>query len=129
MRKRLLAPWMLSSFVLLLAGECQFFGAFGSCGAFLVIRVSATESQSYSRIANPTVTARLVDQPSSAPAISRHASDSTLTEIRGSGGTYDVSVAKAGFASVTRRVVVQDRGACVSPRAVDLDVVMARSPN
>ena len=124
MRKRVLAPWMLSSVVLLLAGECQFFGAFGACGAFLVIRVSATESQGYSRIANPTISATLVGQPSSAPTISRHASDSTVTEIRGGAGTYDVTVAKAGFASVTRRVVVQDRGACVSPRAVDLDVVM-----
>jgi len=127
MRKRVFEPWMLLSLVLLLAGECQFFGAFGACGAFLIIRVSATDSQGYSRIGNPTVTATLVDQPSSAPTISRHASDSTVTEIRGSGGTYDVTVAKSGFASVTRRVVVPDRGACVSPRAVDLDVQMIRT--
>jgi hypothetical protein len=82
-----------------------------------------------SRIASPTVTATLVDHPSFAPTISRHASDSTVTEIRGAGGTYDVTVAKAGFASVARRVVVQDRGGCVSPRAVDLDVVMTRTPS
>jgi len=35
-----------------------------------------------------------------------------------------VTVAKSGYSTVTQRVVVQGTGACVSPGAVDLDVIM-----
>jgi hypothetical protein len=47
-----------------------------------------------------------------------------VTEIRGDGGTYDVTVAKEGYTTVTRRVDVPFRGTCVAPGAVDLDVQM-----
>ena len=124
MRHRPLAPWKLSLSVLLLASECHFFAAWGACGSFLIIRVHATDSQHDARIGNPIVTARLVDRPSYSAAISRAPSDSTITEIRGDGGTYDVTVAKSGYSTVTQRVVVQGTGACVSPGAVDLDVIM-----
>ena len=124
MRYRRLAPWMPSLLVLVLASECHFIAAWGACGAFLVVRVSATDSQRYARIANPTVTATRVDQPSYAATIARAPSDSLVTEIRGDGGTYDVTVAKAGYTTVTRRVEVPFRGTCVAPRAVDLDVQM-----
>ena len=126
MRKRTLAPWMLWSLVLVLAGECRFVAVLGApCGSFLVIRVSATDSQRHSRIGNPTVAATLVERPSYVATIARAASDSTVTEIRGDGGTYDVTVAKAGYASVTRRVTVPSRGACEAPGTVDLDLVMS----
>jgi len=124
MRYRRLAPWMPSLLVLLLASECHFIAAWGACGAFLVIRVSATDSQLYSRIANPLVSATRLDQPSYAATISRAPSDSMVTEIRGDGGTYDITVAKAGYTTVTRRVDVPFRGTCVAPGAVDLDVAM-----
>jgi hypothetical protein len=124
MKLRRLAPWMPSLLALLLGSECHFIAAWGACGAFLVVRVSATDSQYYSRIANPTVTAARIDRPSYAATISRAPSDSTVTEIRGDGGTYDVTVAKAGYSTVTRRVDVPFRGTCVAPGAVDLDVQM-----
>jgi hypothetical protein len=124
MRYRRLAPWMSSLLVLLLASECHFIAAWGTCGAFLVIRVSATDSQRYSRIASPTVTATRIDRPSYTATISRAPSDSMVTEIRGDGGTYDVTVAKAGYTTVTRRIDVPFRGTCVAPGAVDLDVEM-----
>ncbi len=128
MRKRPIERWMLPFLTLLLASECHFVAVMGSCGSFLVIRVSATESQRYARIGNPTVSASLLGQPSYVATISRAPSDSTITEIRGDGGTYDVTVAKAGYSSVTQRVDVSSRGFCVSPHAVDLDVVMTRLP-
>ena len=124
MRNRRLTPWMPSLLVLLLAGECRFIAGWGACGSFLVIRVSATDSQYYSRVANPLVTATRVDRPSSAATISRAPSDSTVTELRGDGGTYGVTVAKAGYTTVTRRVEVPFRGTCVAPGVVDLDVEM-----
>ena len=124
MRNRRLAPWMPSLLVLMLASECHFIAGWGVCGSFLVIRVSATDSQLYSRIANPAVSVTRLDRPSYAPAISRAPSDSMVTEIRGDGGTYDVTVAKAGYTTVTRRVDVPFRGTCVAPGAVDLDVQM-----
>jgi hypothetical protein len=124
MRYRRLAPWMPSLLVVLLASECRFIAGWGACGSFLVIRVSASDSQRYSRIADPVVSATRLDRPAYAPTISRAASDSTVTEIRGDGGTYDVTVAKAGYTSVTRRVDVPFRGTCVAPGAVDLDVQM-----
>jgi len=127
MRKRPVEWWMLSFLVLLLGSECHFVAVMGSCGSFLVIRVSATDAQRYARIGNPTVSATLIGQPSYVAAISRAPSDSTLTEIRGDGGTYDVTVAKAGYTSVTQRVDVASSGFCVSPHAVDLDVVMTRA--
>ena len=112
MRNRRLAPWMPSLLVLLLASECHFIAAWGACGAFLVIRVSATDSQLYSRIANPVVSVTRADQPSYAAAVSRSPSDSMVTEIRGDGGTYDVTVTdasgcSAGRAAESRRA---DRG-------------------
>ena len=119
-----LAPWMPSLLVLLLASECHFIAAWGACGAFLVVRVSATDSQRYSRIPNPTVSATLIDRPSYAATISRAPSDSMVTEIRGDGGTYDVTVSKTGYTTVTRRVDVPFRGTCVAPGVVDLDVQM-----
>ena len=128
MRKRPIAPWMLSFLVPLLAGACHFVAVMGACGSFLVIRVSATESERYTRIASPTVSASLVGRPSYVATISRAPSDSTITEIRGDGGTYDVTVAKAGYTSVTKRIDVQSTGLCVSPHAADLDVVMSRAP-
>ena len=115
MRNRRLAPWMPSLLVLLLASECHFIAAWGACGAFLVIRVSATDSQLYSRIANPTGFGHATRSPSYAATISRAPSDSMVTEIRGDGGTYDVTVAKAGYTTVTRRVDVPFRGSCVAP--------------
>ena len=124
MRNRRLAPWMPSLLVLLLASECHFIAAWGACGAFLVIRVSATDSQLYSRIANPVVSVTRADRPSYAATVSRSPSDSMVTEIRGDGGTYDVTVAKAGYTTATRRVDVPFRGACVAPGVVDLDVQM-----
>lgn len=126
MRKRPIERWMLSFLVPLLASECHFVAVMGACDSFLVIRVSATESQRYARIGNPTVSASMVGQPSYVATISRAQSDSTLTEIRGDGGTYDVTVAKTGYTSVTRRVEVPFRGSCLSPHPVDLDVVMTR---
>lgn len=128
MRKRTFAPWMLSYLVLVLGSECRFVAVLGApCGSFLVIRVSATDSQRDARIGNPSVAATLLDRPAYAPAISRASSDSTITEIRGDGGTYDVTVAKSGYTSVTRRVDVPYRGACVAPGPVDLDVVMTQT--
>ena len=124
MRNRRLAPWMPSLLVLLLASECHFIAGWGVCGSFLVIRVSATDSQLYSRIASPVVSATRLDRPSYAATISRAPSDSMVTEIRADGGTYDVTVAKAGYTTVTRRVDVPFRGTCVAPGAVDLDVRM-----
>ena len=124
MRYRRLAPWIPLLLVLTLASECHFIAGWGACGAFLVVRVSATDSQRYSRIASPTVTATLIDRPSYAATISRAPSDSTVTEIRGDGGTYDVTVAKTGYTTVIRRVDVPFRGTCVAPGAVDLDVQM-----
>lgn len=128
MRKRPVVPWMLPFLVPLLAAECHFVAVMGSCGSFLVIRVSATESERHTRIANPTVSASLLGQPSYVATVSRSRSDSTITEIRGDGGTYDVTVAKAGYTSVTRRVDVPFRGSCAAPGPVDLDVAMARRP-
>jgi hypothetical protein len=124
MRNRRLSPWMPSLLVLLLASECHLIAGWGACGSFLLVRVSATDSYYYSRIASPVVSATRVDRPSSAATISRAPSDSMVTEIRGDGGTYDVTVAKAGYATVTRRVDVPFRGACVAPGVVDLDVEM-----
>ena len=124
MKYRRLAPWMPSLLVLLLGSECHFIAAWGACGAFLLVRVSATDSQRYSRIASPTVSATLIDRPSYAATISRAPSDSMVTEIRGDGGTYDVTVAKAGYTTVTRRVDVPFTGGCVAPGPVDLDVRM-----
>jgi hypothetical protein len=129
MKDRRLAPWMPSLLVLLLGSECHFIAAWGACGAFLVVRVSATDSQRYSRIANPAVTATLVERPSYAAMIARAASDSTITEIRGEGGTYDVTVAKAGYTTVTRRVDVPFTGGCIAPGPVDLDVEMIPVPS
>jgi len=124
MRKRPIERWMLSFLTLLIASECHFVAVMGSCGSFLVIRVSATESQRYARIGNPSVSASVVGQPSYVATISRARSDSTVTEIFGESGSYDVTVAKAGYGSVTRRVEVPFSGSCVAPHAVDLDVVM-----
>jgi hypothetical protein len=124
MRNRRLRPWMPSLLVLLLASECHIIAGWGACGSFLLVRVSASDSQRYSRIADPVVSATRLDRPSYAATISRATSDSTVTEIRGDGGTYDVTVAKAGYTTVTRRVDVPFRGACVAPGAVDLDVQM-----
>jgi hypothetical protein len=124
MRKRPIERWMLSFLTLLLASECLFVAVLGSCGSFLVFRVSATDSHRYARIGNPTVSAAMVGQPSYVATITRASADSTITEIRGGAGSYDVTVAKAGYTSVTQRAVVSDRGSCLSPRPVDLDVVM-----
>ena len=124
MRNRRLVPWMPSLLVLLLASECHVIAGWGACGSFLLVRVSATDSYYYSRIASPVVSATRLDRPSYAPAISRASSDTMVTEIRGDGGTYDVTVAKAGYTTVTRRVDVPFRGSCVAPGAVDLDVQM-----
>ena len=124
MRNRRLAPWMPSLLVLLLASECHFIAAWGACGAFLLVRVSATDSQLYSRIASPMVSATRLDRPSYAATISRAPSDSMVTEIRGDGGSYDVTVAKSGYRTVTRRVDVPFRGSCIAPGVVDLDVQM-----
>ena len=128
MRKRPIERWMLSFLALLLASECHFVAVMGSCGAFLVIRVSATESQRHARIANPTVSASMVGQPTYVATITRATSDSTVTEIRGDAGSYDVTVAKPGYTSVTQRAVVSDRGSCLSPHPVDLDVLLTPLP-
>ena len=124
MRNRRLVPWMPSLLVLLLASECHVIAGWGACGSFLLVRVSATDSYYYSRIASPVVSATRLDRPSYTPVISRASSDTMVTEIRGDGGTYDVTVGKAGYTTVTRRVDVPFRGTCVAPGAVDLDVRM-----
>jgi len=115
---------MPSLLVLLLGSECHVIAGWGACGSFLLVRVHATDSHHYSRIVNPTVSATRLDRPSYEPAISRAPSDSMVTEIRGDGGTYDVTVAKAGYTTATRRVEVPFRGTCVAPGVVDLDVKM-----
>ena len=124
MRNRRLSPWTPSLLVLLLASECHIIAGWGACGSFLVVRVSATDSYYYSRIASPVVSATRLDRPSYTPAVSRAPSDSMVTEIRGDGGTYDVTVAKSGYTTVTRRVDVPFRGSCVAPGVTDLDVRM-----
>lgn len=124
MRNRRLVPWMPSLLVLLLASECHVIAGWGACGSFLLVRVSATDSYYYSRIASPVVSATRLDRPTYTPVISRASSDTMVTEIRGDGGTYDVTVGKAGYTTVTRRVDVPFRGTCVAPGAVDLHVQM-----
>jgi hypothetical protein len=88
------------------------------------IRLRAIDGQTSAVIGNPIVTATVVGFPSQPVTVTRQPGDSTLTQIVGAPGVYEVTVRKGGYASATQRVTVGTGGACVGPTTVDVTVTL-----
>ena len=114
--------------IVLLASGCEIESAICSTAPGLAIRLRAKDAQSGTFLGNPTVTATMVDRPDYVVEISRLPGDSTVTDLRGDAGTYDVTVAKAGYESSTLRTSVVGGGSCVPTNTVELVAPLTRLP-
>lgn len=91
------------------------------------IRVHARDAQSVAPL-SPIVTAVMVEYPNAAITVRRLPSDSTIADILGEAGLYELRVSKTGYADVTQRVRVESEGGrCAGPLASDITVVMVRA--
>jgi hypothetical protein len=97
-------------------------------GPSSAIRLYARDAQTGQAIGYPSVTAMVVGSEFPAEVIVGRPGDSTVVNISGHAGTYDVTVRKTGFADLTQRISVQGTDPCGIFTPVEVTVTLFRVP-